>query len=856
MELKNFQRKVLKDLSSYLNQYEHGGSLSTIWNNYWENQDIRVGFGGVPIYNDSIENTPHVCLKVPTGGGKTYLACNAIKMIWDKLNCDCPRMIIWLVPSDSILEQTIKNLSDQHHPYRQKLDMDFGGKVSVYTKDNLLYGQNFSPDTVKENISICIMTYHSLRIDRKKKESRKLFQENGYLLPFTYTYQEPNLLEDTPDTALIQILRQFMPIVIVDESHNAKSDLSIEMINNLNPSFVLDLTATPKENSNIISFVDARELKKEHMVKLPIIVFHRNDRTQVIENSIQLQMELETQARIEAENSGAYIRPIVLFQAQPQNQDDSETFEKIKQKLIESGIPEYQIAIKTSKINDLKNIDLSSSACEIRYIITVNALKEGWDCPFAYILASVSNKKSKVDVEQIIGRILRQPYAKELKNSLLNNAYVLTCSNQFHETLDTILEGLQSAGFSEKDYRIATDPDQQKDNQKEQMQLNPYEESDFEDINTSKIKNYLYNQDNTDMEFIKAAKDKIELCQKEFAKSEMQTSFEQGMNSIKSIVKVNSIFEDQITKLRIPQFYFTTPPTLFGNGKILLTPEHLSSEFQLSKISADIDFEANKDSSFKIDYFSNDEAPRYKKVNQDLHNFIEKQPDNIKLSTYKSILLQRIDKENRYGHKDVEDYINRIIQTIDQTRIDEFMSIQNDNANYIRIHILQEEKKYRFKKFKEWIDTGKIYCDEYYKLSNYITPLDTFSSIPNSLYVREKNNLNQFERKLLNEIVALDNIVWWHRIIERDDFKINGFINHYPDFMIMTKSGKLIMIEAKGDYLANEETILKLELGRLWQSCCAKFDNKYQYYMIFENKKLQNDGAYTLNEFINIFKNM
>ena len=124
--------------------------------------------------------------------------------------------------------------------------------------------------------------------------------------------------------------------------------------------------------------------------------------------------------------------------------------------LIAIGIPENEIAIKTSEIDDLKKVDLLSKDCDIRYIITVNALKEGWDCPFAYILASLANKTSKVDVEQIVGRILRQPYAREHKAPLLNSSFVLTCSADFHSTLENIVRGLNNAGFSKKDFRVGT----------------------------------------------------------------------------------------------------------------------------------------------------------------------------------------------------------------------------------------------------------------------------------------------------------------------------------------------------------------------------------------------------------------
>ena len=394
-------------------------------------------------------------MKVPTGGGKTFMACASVKRIFNAMPTGKPQVVVWLVPSDSILSQTIRTLSDVNHPYRQKLDQDFAGRVGVYTKEMLLNGQNFSPDTVREMLTICIMSYSSLRINSRNRDVRKVYQENGNLFRFAEYFKDDDvLLADTPDTALIQVLRHLEPVVVVDESHNAGSDLSTEMLNNLNPSFVLDLTATPRRNSNIISYVDARELKREHMVKLPVVVYNRTTRQSVIQDAIQLRGSIESEAIAAEEAGGSYIRPIVLFQAQPRTGEDSDTFDRIRSMLIDMGIPENQIAVKTSNVDDLKNVDLMSRDCKIRYIITVNALKEGWDCPFAYILASLANRTSQVDVEQILGRILRQPYAKQHASPLLNTSYVFTNSADFRTTLEKIVAGLNKAGFSRKDYRI------------------------------------------------------------------------------------------------------------------------------------------------------------------------------------------------------------------------------------------------------------------------------------------------------------------------------------------------------------------------------------------------------------------
>ena len=168
---------------------------------------------------------------------------------------------------------------------------------------------------------------------------------------------------------------------------------------------------------------------------LPVIVYNRDKQAEVLIDAIDLRRKLEEHAIQEQYITGKYIRPIALFQAQPKGKEDAVTFEKIRERLLDAGIPAEEIAIRTAEINELKNVDLLSPDCPIRYIITVNALKEGWDCPFAYVLASLANKTSQVDVEQILGRILRLPYTCEHRHPSLNMSYVLTSSNDFDDTV-------------------------------------------------------------------------------------------------------------------------------------------------------------------------------------------------------------------------------------------------------------------------------------------------------------------------------------------------------------------------------------------------------------------------------------
>ena len=673
MELNNYQKQVMCDLSAYLDCVNRGTNLFSAWREYWFSKDVAVGLGGVPSYNNSIERAPHVCMKVPTGGGKTFMACASVRRIFDALPTGKPQVVVWLVPSDSILTQTIRTLSDANHPYRQRLDQDFAGRVGVYTKEMLLNGQNFSPDTVREMLTVCVMSYGSLRIDSRKKDVRKVYQENGNLFRFAEYFKDTQaLLADTPDTALIQVLRHLEPIVVVDESHNAESKLSTEMLNNLNPSFVLDLTATPRKNSNIISYVDARELKKEHMVKLPVVVYNRTTRQSVIQDAIQLRGSIEQEAIAAEAVGGKYIRPIVLFQAQPRTGDNSDTFDKIKAMLVGMGIPKNQIAVKTSDVDDLKGQNLMSRDCEIRYIITVNALKEGWDCPFAYILASLANRTSTVDVEQILGRILRQPYAMQHSSPLLNTSYVLTNSVDFHTTLEKIVVGLNKAGFSRKDYRIGEameEPQAVTQPEAEQTKI-PFapqatEADAFDDVNVQEVKTALESTAQGSAAISAMVREAtVQAETYTAAANEADDGFMGGeLGDMLIQNRVQPYLAEEVSALRIPQFFLRSVPDLFGDEFELLEKENLSEGFSLTGQDAQVSFELATGEMYRVDVEDHGEAvPKYKRADSELSEYIRNRmaqlPPEQKIQSCTTMLCAQINRNNRYAASEINDRMN------------------------------------------------------------------------------------------------------------------------------------------------------------------------------------------------------
>jgi type III restriction enzyme len=883
MKLKNYQRQVIIDLNRFLELLVEKQNISEAYKLLWTEKGFPVGLGDdeMPPYNTEMKGIPQVCFKVPTGGGKTFLAANSIKPIFDSMPHVHPKAVVWLVPSDAILTQTYSTLTDKEHDYRKKIDVDFGNKVEVYSKQQLLNGQKFNPTSVSENLSIFVLSYDSFRTS--KKEGRKAYQENGSLLPFKGFKQDTNiLLDDADETALIQVIRKLNPVVIVDESHHATSKLSKEMLQNFNPSFVLDLTATPKKGSNIISFVDARQLKAENMVKLPVIVYNRKSQEDVFVSAISLRKKLESEAIEEQKISGKYIRPIVLFQAQPRNGEDSTTYDKIKHTLVEMGIPETEIAIKTADKDELKNVNLSSPNCTIRYIITVNALKEGWDCPFAYILATVANRTSTVDVEQILGRILRLPNTKHNKSDVLNLSYVITSSNAFYATLDKVVAGLNAAGFTSKDYRADDYQEEEPaENMETPVQLNFSIESDQTE-NTDDEPDVL---DNLDVDLLREqisaldgnngeeqeeitnlAADMLEHAkgQNELYWQDFQDTTEDYIPAPSEVVdkmkhyKMNTAFESDAGQIELPQFMIETGRSLFSDNEYgVLSKENLYVGFTLKDKDTEIDFNSMDSEIARIDIDDSDSLPKAWKLrgfdSQYIKQWFDDQPSDRKIRLCKDMIIKKLSKNNAVNDCELEAYVDKIIQNMTEDQLTDLEQSPHIYVWKINDKVNSLLETYARKVFNEWVEQDKISCQPSYKFPKEISPLKTISSIPKSLYGEEEDFDTEYERKVTMELAALNNVKWWHRNIARKGFAINGAINAYPDLMVRMESGKLLLIETKGDQLENSESRMKAETGAKWAEMAGRM---YKYYMVFETKNPDYNGAYSYEEFMRIVKEL
>ena len=427
---------------------------------------------------------PNVCLKVPTGGGKTLLAAAAVGKVFSGWLQRHHGLVLWVVPNEAIYRQTLNALSNRDHPYRQLLTLAGAGRLKVLEK-----GSPLSRLDVESNLCVMLLMLQSAA--RQSKETLRFFRDRGNVLGFLPREDDIEahwaLLREVPNldaygspwhspqearaqkgsivkSSLGNVMRLLRPMVVIDEGHHAYSENALRTLDGFNPSFLLELSATPRghsaagSGSNILVDVRGTDLDEAEMIKLPIDVEVRRwaDWQSCLGAALQQLDRLQAEAEVLQAETARYIRPILLVQVERTGADLRDAglihAEDAKAQLLQLGLSERQIAIKTSDRNDLKapeNIDLLSPACEVRAIITKQALQEGWDCPFAYVLCALAAGRSRDAMTQLVGRILRLPHVAKTGSTALDGCYVLCHDANTADVVKGIKKSLEQEGMGD-----------------------------------------------------------------------------------------------------------------------------------------------------------------------------------------------------------------------------------------------------------------------------------------------------------------------------------------------------------------------------------------------------------------------
>lgn len=484
MQLKEYQERALTEVESFLEQLAvwrgkaraDGEWLFDFSEKAWEKSKV-----GRPYLKkkDGLERPlPVYCLQIPTGGGKTLLAVKTIDLVQRIYRQKQTGLVVWIVPTLQIYRQTLQRLQDRDDPYRQHLDMVSAGRTLVLEKTD-----GFNPQDVEEHLVVLMLMLPSAA--RANKEALRMFRDSGAFQAFFPPEEDKQghekLLERVPNldtfekadpfwgrqvkTSLGNTIRLLEPLIILDEGHKAYSETAQHTLRHLNPSMIVELSATPPRESNKLVVISGTELHQEEMIKLDLHVINRASTNwrDTIRAAMARRDGLEEKAREYEANTNVNIRPICLVQVERtgREQRDSKLIhsEDVREYLIGQGVPKDRIAVKSAELDELKDFDdvggLLARDCPIRYIITKHALQEGWDCSFAYVLAILTNPHSKTALTQLLGRILRQPYARKTHVPALDESYVFCF--QRTKLMEEIRQGFDREGLQGMEGRVAAD---------------------------------------------------------------------------------------------------------------------------------------------------------------------------------------------------------------------------------------------------------------------------------------------------------------------------------------------------------------------------------------------------------------
>ena len=436
-----------------------------------------------PRKNGLGEPLPSFCLEIPTGGGKTLLATKVVDLANTHYRKRQTGLVLWIVPSTQIYNQTLETLKDRDHPYRQQIDMASAGRTLTLEKTS-----GFGPRDVRENLCVLLLMLPSA--NRETREQLRMCRDSGGFDRFFPADDDVaahrKLLNDVPNldtfeqeggfwgrhakTSLGNTLCLLRPLIILDEGHKAYSRNAKATLEGFNPCMIVEQSATPPRGANVLVDIQGRELNEEEMIKLDLHL--RNSASTSWKNtllaSIEHRRRLEEEARTHEANTGVYIRPICLIQVERTGKDQRRPgvvhADDVRDYLLRHpGINEELIAVKTSQKDELKDVDeaggLLSRECPIRFIITKQALQEGWDCPFAYVLTILTNPGSKSALTQLVGRILRQPYARKTRVPWLDECYVFCFQRRGADLLGEVRKGFGLEGLYDLEGKIVTDPE-------------------------------------------------------------------------------------------------------------------------------------------------------------------------------------------------------------------------------------------------------------------------------------------------------------------------------------------------------------------------------------------------------------
>jgi len=834
MQLKRYQERVIREVKTFLEALAAQQAAGNRHASYdaWEESRNSLSLPGQyqRRTNGLGKDLPTFCIKVPTGGGKTLLATQILGLIHQTIlkERNGTGLVLWVVPSDQIYKDTLKALRDRRHFYRESLEFALSRRIEVWEKHEIA---RMTPGQLRSNLNLLVLKLAST--NRETRDQLKFFRDSGgnivqHFPPEDEPEQHKALKTRIPNvdmlvendargehlakTSLGNLVRLCEPAVILDEGHKATSELARKTIEGFNASVVVELSATPPREANVLIRVSGKELLAEQMIKLPINIANSNQKS---------WKDCLTQARDKREEIGKLaakhfkatekiIRPIVLVQVERTGKDQRDAgfvhSEDVKDWLIQRlGIPQSAIAIKSSETDDIEGIDLLAEDCPIEWIITKAALQEGWDCPFAYLLVSLNNTGSQQSMTQLVGRVLRQPYAERTAFDELNQSYVFCLKRKAADISREVKKALEQEGYEGDAASVVdrSDPD--------------------------------------------------------------TTASDRRETSIRE--EFRSYYRRFEGKVYLPRFCVRN-----GSGYEALDYfRHLVSRVEVGRFKyADVDWDLSKDLAEAKDSFyrltlGQDDLERV----EDRVAAIAETDDQVTAWLVASLQF------DHYSYKQLRNIVGRVLERLYdlnpdlrarlglvkfavREKIAGFIERETDRLTKAAFEELFEKKRLCF--YLECVEGRFEIPPKLRILSTRRLIRDDNEPVQRSLFDYVPNDLNEYEKSVALFLDTHPEVLWWYRnLVGPEHFSIQGYRRNkiYPDFVVQRGHNKkpvasVIVVESKGKHLkGNEDTSYKRSIADYfekighkvpWQKLAEDFqDQTFRFQVLDEGEYTDRD---------------
>lgn len=771
MELKKYQARVLEQLSRWFVLLEKNDWKPSV---AWEDFEHDAAPHPHILRKDSSKRSiPHICLKVPTGGGKTLLAAESLARFHRRTG-----LVLWMVPNRAIYDQTKKALWTRDHPYRLVLERASGGRVKVLEKDD-----NFSRNDIDHYLCIMLVSLQAankvnskefLRMYRESERYSDFFpdvDDNLRTSKFLDTYPGLDTVkssglkreETNPRIkhTLANVFKVCRPIIILDEAHKAygsgRDRLEVvlnQWVNRFDPFLVLELSATPDiERSNVLVEVSGLDLKEEEMIKLPIEVTAHGDASwQHILMVVQAELEELHDKSSLIENR--HIRPMVVVRVSRTglNQRDSKRLhaEDVREHLTKNlGLPDDEVRIQSSDTKELNGIDLMSEDCRVKWIITKDALKEGWDCSNAYILVLLDNTSAKITVTQMLGRVLRQPQGKLTEIPELDRCYIHCGNTDVDTAVEHTKRELEQEGFSNlQGFIVHTGLDKAIETKRATRRVQYASEM-------ARLPQVLY-RDGSELDYEK-----------------------------------HILYQIKWDDIVAPSVWGDLKPVLDTMSSYV---NIVRDGMSVGTIDTQLTMPPDRE-YFDLEWYT--------------RQMLHKVPNPWKAATLMREAKDYLEQQGRdqsWIHKHRSDFLGTILRDIER-------QVDEQAETLFKTKLKEGDIKFDMDipfEFKDWYEVPTVPGDP---------GLAYEKSLFSPVYGRDMNTI---ERRYALFLDQDKSIRWWHRIAAQvtEDYRLQGWRKDYvyPDFVALKLNDRILVHETKGNHLAgNEDTIYKQRLLRCLQ---------------------------------------